>query len=151
MLGRRVRPRARRSPRSARPRPLILIVEDQRDQRDIYARYLIWRGFRVQTATDGQQALSMARDSHPDLIVMDLALPHLDGWQATRRLKGDSHTWDIPILACTAHVLRGSLERALDSGCDAWLVKPCLPEDLHAEISRVLSRPRPRGPQQVSL
>jgi CheY-like chemotaxis protein len=149
MLGRQGRARARRSRRSARP--LILIVEDQRDQRDIYARYLTWRGFRVQTATDGQQALSTARDSHPDLIVMDLSLPHLDGWQATRRLKADSHTWDIPILACTAHVLRGSLERALDSGCDAWLVKPCLPEDLYAEISRVLARPRPRGPQQASL
>jgi two-component system cell cycle response regulator DivK len=115
-------------------------VDDDRDQREMYSRYLTWRGFRVETAGDGLQALNLVRVSTPDAIVMDLALPHLDGWEASRRLKEDPLTRRIPILACTGHVLRASLERAMDAGCDAWVVKPCLPEDLLDEIRRMLSR-----------
>lgn len=144
MIGQRARTRRGRTSRGRRPRPLILIVEDQVDQRDMYARYLAWRGLRVETAADGNQALSLARGSHPDLIVMDLGLPRLDGWQATRRLKGDLYTRHIPVLACTGHVLGGSLERALDAGCDGWVMKPCLPRDLHKEIHRVLAQGRQR-------
>jgi len=106
----------------------------------MYARYLSSRGFHVEAAADGRRALAIARDSQPDLIVMDLSLPHLDGWEATRRLKHDSSTRHIPVIACTAHVLHAAIERALDAGCEAYVVKPCLPKDLVTEIGRVLSR-----------
>jgi two-component system, cell cycle response regulator DivK len=132
------RPRGQMAER-ARAQPLILVVDDDGDQRELYRRYLTWRGLKVETATDGQQALNIVQMSFPDLIVMDLSLPHLDGWEATRRLKQDVLTRHIPILACTGHVLSASLERALDAGCDAWVVKPCLPQDLLVEIRRVLS------------
>jgi len=75
----------------------------------------------------------------PDLIVMDLSLPRLGGWEATRRLKGNSSTTHIPVLACTAHAFGSAVERALVAGCDAYLVKPCLPEDLTREVRRLLS------------
>jgi len=75
----------------------------------------------------------------PDLIVMDLSLPRLGGWEATRRLKANSSTTHIPVLACTAHAFGSAVERALVAGCDAYLVKPCLPEDLTREVRRLLS------------
>jgi CheY-like chemotaxis protein len=125
-------------------RSLVLLVEDHPDERQIYTRYLSSHGFRIETATDGERAVSMARELRPDLIVMDLSLPHVNGWEATRRLKRDTSTRHIPIIACTGHVLHGSVELALEAGCEAYVVKPCLPKDLLAEIRRVLSRHRPR-------
>jgi CheY-like chemotaxis protein len=98
------------------------------------------KGFRVITAADGPTALLAARTERPDVIVMDLSLPHMDGWEATRRLKRDPRTEHIPVVACTAHVLGRSCERAVDAGCNAYLTKPCLPVELFAEVQRVLAR-----------
>src|SRR5437868_7012586 len=108
----------RGSPRS------ILIVEDHRDQREMYASYFTARGFRTLTAADGARAIIAARAEQPDVIVMDLSLPHISGWEAMRRLKDDPATAHIPIIACTAHVLASSCERAVDAGCSAYLTKP---------------------------
>lgn len=128
----------RLGPRTDRPR--VLLVEDDGTQRDMYATYLLAQGLGVITAVDGSTAISLAFEFLPDIIVMDLALPHIDGWQATRRLKQDPCTAGIPIIACTAHVLRGAVEEAIDAGCDAYITKPCLPADLLAEIRRLLAR-----------
>jgi two-component system cell cycle response regulator DivK len=118
----------------------VLIADDDRDQRDMYARYLTAQGFPVMVATNGAEALIIARQAHPDMIVMDLSMPHLDGWEATRRLKRDPSTQDIPVVVCTGHVAGRAAEVALDAGRDAFLVKPCLPRDLLAEIQRVRKR-----------
>jgi CheY-like chemotaxis protein len=120
----------------------ILIVEDHRDQREMYASYFEAKGFRTLTATDGPSGLLAARTEHPDVIVMDLSLPHIDGWEATRRLKQDPDTADIPVIACTAHVLGGSCERAVDAGCNAYVTKPILPRHLFTEVTRILGRGR---------
>jgi CheY-like chemotaxis protein len=123
-----------------RPQKAVLIVEDHRDQREMYAMFFTAKGFRVITAADGPTALLAARTERPDVIVMDLSLPHMDGWEATRRLKRDPRTEHIPVVACTAHVLGRSCERAVDAGCNAYLTKPCLPVELFAEVQRVLAR-----------
>ena len=120
----------------------MLIVEDHRDQREMYASFFTAKGFRVFTATDGRTGLLAARAEMPDVIVMDLSLPHMDGWEATRRLKRDPATQHIPVVACTAHVLGRSCERAVDAGCNAYLTKPCLPVDLFTEVQRLLDRRR---------
>lgn len=119
-------------------RPLVLIVEDYADTRKMYAKYLKFRGFEVSEARDGAEALQKADAESPDVIVMDLALPRLDGWEATRRLKAKNGTRRIPVIALTGHVLAGHEEVARDAGCDAFLAKPCLPDTLAAEILRVL-------------
>lgn len=120
--------------------PLILLVEDNADQRELYATYLLWRRVQVAMAYDGLSAISLAHDIQPDAIVMDLSLPRLDGWEATRRLKTHPRTAHIPVIACTAHVFGASVERALEVGCDSYVVKPCLPETLFAEIRRLLAK-----------
>lgn len=120
--------------------PFVLIVEDDPDTRDLYGMYFLGCGFRVQTAENGDVAVSRALASRPDVIVMDLSLPLLDGWEATRRIKSDSRTALIPIVACTAHEVGGAVERAIEAGCDAYVVKPCLPQDLLREVQRVLHR-----------
>jgi CheY-like chemotaxis protein len=118
----------------------ILIVEDNRDQREMYAAYFAAKHFTVLTAIDGREAIQMAHTDAPDIIVTDLSMPHLDGWEATRRLKDDPLTAGIPVIACSARVLEGAAERALVAGCDAYLSKPCLPRDLHGEVLRVLKK-----------
>ncbi len=120
--------------------PLILIVEDNGDLRELYSTYFTSQGFRVQTASDGHIALAHAVERTPDLIVTDLSMPHLGGWEMTRRLKHDPRTAHIPVIACTGHILGNSAEGALDAGCDAYVVKPCLPEDLLREARRLLAR-----------
>jgi two-component system, cell cycle response regulator DivK len=133
-------------------RPRVLLVEDDPTQRDMYATYLLAKGLRVITAVDGSAAISLAFEFLPDIIVMDLALPHVDGWQATRRLKQDACTAGIPIVACTAHILRGSVEKAIDAGCDAYITKPCLPNDLLVEIRRMLAQhQKPKIPGSARL
>jgi DNA-binding response OmpR family regulator len=136
------RPHARPA---ARGRRLALIVEDDRDTREMYARYMSLRGFNVATASDGLAALNTAHVLHPDVIVMDLSLPHLDGLEAARRLKRDPRTQHIPVIACTGRVSGGSAEHALDAGIDVYVTKPCLPRELLAEVRRVLSRRLARG------
>ena len=120
------------------PVPLILVVDDYEDNRDMYSQYLQFAGLRVAEAANGKEALSKTAELMPDLIVMDLSLPGVDGWQATRMIKQDPKTRDILVLALTGHALEGASQGAKDAGCDAFLTKPCLPEDLHQEIQRML-------------
>jgi CheY-like chemotaxis protein len=130
-------------------KPLVLIVEDFADAREMYEEYLAFHGFRVLGVCDGKAALERALALSPDLILMDLSLPVLDGWEATRRLKRDPRTRHIPVVAITANALKGVSSSAREAGCDAFLAKPCLLDDLLAEIRRVLfttsRRPRRRA------
>jgi len=121
-------------------RPRVLVVDDFPDARQMYAEYLSYAGFEVIEAGNGVEALERARDSSLDVIVMDLSLPVMDGWEATRRLKADKDTTAIPIVALTGHVLAGISEGARKAGCDAFVTKPCLPEDLVKEIRKVLDK-----------
>ena len=120
-------------------RPRVLVVDDYPDAREMYAEYLRYSGFDVIEAANGMEALERAFDSAPDIILMDLSLPVMDGWEATRRLKANKLTAGIPIVAVTGHALAGILEGAKQAGCDAFVTKPCLPEDLVKEIQKVLS------------
>jgi CheY-like chemotaxis protein len=118
--------------------PLILIVEDFDDAREMYRDYLEFSGFRVETARDGRDGIEKARTLLPDLILMDLSLPVVDGWEATRLLKSDPETKHMLIIALSAHALATEGERARSAGCDGFIAKPCLPPDLVAEIGRYL-------------
>lgn len=117
---------------------LVLVVDDFLDNRELYAQYLAFAGFRVAEAVDGLDALGKAAALLPDVIIMDLSLPRLDGWEATRRLKKDPATRHIPVIALTGHAMAGHAEGALEAGCDSFVTKPCVPEDLEVEIRRVL-------------
>ena len=119
--------------------PLVLIVDDYEDNREMYSQYLQFAGLRVAEAANGKEALSKTTELMPDLIVMDLSLPGVDGWQATRLIKADPKTRDILVLALTGHALEGASQGAKDAGCDGFLTKPCLPEDLCREIQRMLA------------
>ena len=119
---------------TARDAPLVLIVDDFAEGREICAEYLAFRGYRVATAEDGLVALEKTRELLPDVILMDLSLPRLDGWEASRRLKADERTRHIPIIALTAHALSSARDRALEAGCDAVVTKPCPPRDLESEV-----------------
>jgi len=118
--------------------PLVLVVDDVDHGREIFAEYLEYRGFRVATAADGLEALDKAFELRPDIILMDLSLPGIDGWEATRRLKQDDRTRDIPIIALTAHALASAHDKAREVGCNAVVTKPCLPKDLETEVRRQL-------------
>ncbi|MFW5941988.1 MAG: response regulator [Chloroflexota bacterium] len=102
----------------------ILLVEDNELNRDMLSRRLKRAGFTVITAEDGEQGIVRAREQEPDLILMDMSLPVLDGWEASRRLKGDEATQAIPIIALTAHAMAGDRQQALDAGCDDYDTKP---------------------------
>jgi two-component system, cell cycle response regulator DivK len=126
---------------SARDRQLVLVVEDYQDAREMYAAYLQFSGFDVAEAANGVEAVEKATELLPDIVLMDLALPRMDGWEATRRLKGDPRTRHIPIVALTGHALAGHAEGAREAGCDSFVTKPCLPDALVAEIHRLLDQP----------
>jgi CheY-like chemotaxis protein len=102
----------------------ILIVEDNEMNRDVLSRRLARRGYDVLLATDGPHGLAMAAMHGPDLILMDLGLPEIDGWECTRRLKADEMTKHIPVIALTAHAMVGDRQRALEAGCDEFDTKP---------------------------
>ena len=124
--------------------PIVLLVEDDLDGRRMYADWLSEAGFRVDQAHNGFQALERAFDSRPDVVVTDLNIPGIDGFELTRRLKHDARTRDVPVLAVTGYAAFASdPERAHRAGCDAVLSKPCSPEDLEAAI-RGLIRERSR-------
>jgi CheY-like chemotaxis protein len=125
-----------------RPSPLVLVVEDYEDARTMYAEYLKLSGFQVAEATNGVEALQRAFELLPDVILMDLALPRLDGWEATRQLKADVRTRHIPVVALTGHALASHVEGARQAGCDAFVSKPCLPDALVYQIRRMLGRNR---------
>jgi CheY-like chemotaxis protein len=118
--------------------PLILVVDDYQDAREMYAEYLQFSGFRVAEARNGNEALEQAFALKPDLILMDLSLPGMDGWEATRVLKADDRTRHIPVVALTGHALAGASEGAKKAGCDSFVTKPCLPDDLVVEVRRML-------------
>lgn len=119
--------------------PLILVVDDYEDAREMYAEYLRFCGYRVAEARNGNEALEQAFALRPDLILMDLSLPGMDGWEATRQLKADDRTRQIPVVALTGHALAGASEGAKKAGCDSFVTKPCLPDDLVVEVRRMLS------------
>lgn len=122
-------------------RPRVLLVDDYPDAREMYTEYLEFSGFDVVEAGNGMEALQRAVDCAPDIILMDLSLPVMDGWEATRRLKADHRTASIPVVALTGHALAGISEGAKKAGCDAFVTKPCLPEDLVREIRKILDGP----------
>ena len=121
------------------PKPLVLVVDDYQDAREMYAEYLEFSGFRVAEAKNGQEALDKAFELHPDIILMDLSLPIIDGWEATRRLKNDDRTRTIPVVALTGHAMTGQSDEAKGAGCDSFVTKPCLPDALVDEVRRVLA------------
>jgi CheY-like chemotaxis protein len=133
-----------------RERPLILIVEDQSELRQLYAQELTMSGFDVIEAANGADAISHTADHGPDVVLMDLSLPVVDGWEATRRLKADARTAHIPVVALTAHDGSGELQRATRAGCDWFVPKPCQPHDLIEEIRRVLDSGTLRPPASVT-
>ena len=123
-------------------RPVVLIVEDEADLRNLYAQQLILSGFDVLQAANGQDAIATVSAQAPDVVVMDLSLPVVDGWEATRRLKADDRTAHIPVVALTGHDGSGELQRATSAGCDWFVPKPCPPDALITEVRRVLGGAR---------
>jgi CheY-like chemotaxis protein len=118
--------------------PLVLLADDTEDNRDVYAQYLTMSGFRVELAVDGVEAVEMAARLKPDVIVMDLSMPRLDGWGATRQIKSAPDTSAIPVIALTGNAATESRARAEAAGCSGYLTKPCLPQVLVAEIRRLV-------------
>jgi two-component system cell cycle response regulator DivK len=118
--------------------PLILLAEDFEDAREMYRDYLEFSGFQVQTANNGREAIDQAIALKPDLILMDASMPVLDGWQATKALKANAATKHIPILALTAHAFDEARREAREVGCDGFITKPCLPDDLVSKVRAVL-------------
>ncbi|MGL4884578.1 MAG: response regulator [Waterburya sp.] len=104
--------------------PKILLVEDNEMNRDMLSRRLQRRGFEVVIAVDGAEGVALANSEIPDLILMDMSLPVMDGWEATKTIKGNSTTKSIPVIALTAHAMSGDREKALDAGCDDYDTKP---------------------------
>jgi CheY-like chemotaxis protein len=119
----------------------ILLVEDNEMNRDMLSRRLERKGYAVVIAVDGQQAVSMAASEHPALILMDMSLPVIDGWEATRQIKADERTRSIPIIALTAHAMQGDELKAKEAGCDDFDTKPVelprLLEKIQTQLNRV--------------
>jgi CheY-like chemotaxis protein len=113
--------------------PKILLVEDNEMNRDMLSRRLIRSGYEVILAVDGAQGVAMAASDAPDLVLMDMSLPVLDGWEATRRLKSDPATRGLPVIALTAHAMAGDEKKAREAGCDGFDTKP-------VEYTRLLSK-----------
>jgi two-component system cell cycle response regulator DivK len=120
--------------------PKVLLVEDNEENRDALSRHLRRRGYEVLIAVDGTEGIDVARAETPDLILMDMSLPVLDGWQATRQLKTAPEMRGIPIIALTAHAMAGDREKALEAGCDDYDTKPIDFPRLLAKIEAVLAK-----------
>jgi CheY-like chemotaxis protein len=114
----------------------VLLVEDNEDNLVVYRTILEHVGFRVIEARDGEEGVSRAREHLPDLILMDISIPKMDGWEATQRLKADGNTKQIPIIALTAHALEEDRQKALQAGCDGYLAKPVEPRRVVQEVER---------------
>ncbi|TDI47418.1 MAG: response regulator [Acidobacteria bacterium] len=117
----------------------ILLVEDNEMNRDMLSRRLTRKGFDVLIAEDGQKGMDMTRNEHPDLVLMDMSLPVVDGWEATRRLKASEETKHIPIIALTAHAMAGDREKTLEAGCDDYDTKPIELPRLLEKINTLLN------------
>ena len=120
--------------------PKILLVEDNEMNRDMLSRRLIRKGYDVVLAVDGEDGVAMAAEESPDLILLDMSLPVLDGWEATRRLKARTSTQHIPIIALTAHAMSGDREKAIEAGCDDYDTKPVEMVRLLLKIEALLNR-----------
>jgi two-component system cell cycle response regulator DivK len=120
----------------------VLLVEDNLHNRRIFSSVLRHFGFEVIEATDGESAIELCRQAAPNLVLMDLSLPIKDGWAATRELKADETTQDIPIIALTAHAMSGDEQKALEAGCDGYLAKPISPKRVVEEVQKFLRRRR---------
>jgi CheY-like chemotaxis protein len=125
--------------------PKVLLVEDNEESRDGLSRHLRRKGFEVLVAVDGRQGLEAARSAGPDLVLMDMSLPVLDGWEATRQLKADPRTRHIPVIALTAHAMAGDREKALAAGCDDYDTKPVEVARLFEKIQALLGGAAPAG------
>jgi len=121
----------------------ILLVEDNEMNRDMLSRRLMRNGYEVVLAVDGEQAVSVANADLPDLVLMDMSLPVIDGWEATRRIKSAAATAHIPVIALTAHAMAGDREKAIAAGCDDYDTKPIELERLIGKIEALLGRAAP--------
>lgn len=128
-----------------RKQPLVLLAEDFEDARELYRDYLQFSGFDVETANNGRDAIARALELQPDLILMDASMPVLDGWQATRELKANPATMHIPVLALTAHAFDDARREARAVGCDGFVTKPCLPDDLVVKVRAALDNGRKKS------
>jgi CheY-like chemotaxis protein len=116
----------------------VLLVEDNEMNRDMLSRRLIRRGFQVVFAMDGQQGIDLAHTEQPDIILMDMSLPVIDGWEATRRVKADDATRSVPVIGLTAHAMAGDREKAIEAGCDDYDTKPVELDRLIGKIERLI-------------
>lgn len=131
--------------RNAGRSPLVLEVDDSDDAREVYAALLSAWGFRVAEASTGREAVDLAVDLLPDVILMDLSMPELDGLDATRLIKRDARTRHIPVLLFTCHDFDDHVREARQAGCDAFLAKPCSPDVVRREIQSLLASREARG------
>jgi two-component system, cell cycle response regulator DivK len=124
----------------------VLLVEDNEDNQAIYRTILEHFDYEVLDARNGKRGIELAQEKHPDLILMDISIPIIDGWTAIRTLKGDDATGSIPIVALTAHALQSDRDKAMELGCDGYLAKPVEPRQVIAEVERILSATRDSAP-----
>ena len=120
--------------------PKILIVEDNQDNRELIVKALRINGYKLIEAVDGEEAIEKAKSERPDLILMDLFIPKIDGYEVTRRLKGNDEFKNIPVIACTAHAMKGDMEDALAAGCDGYIPKPIDVRQLSNQINSFLHK-----------
>ena len=120
----------------------VLLVEDNEDNLIVYRTILDHVGYRVIEARDGEEGVARAKADRPDLILMDVSLPKMDGWEATRRIKADEDTREIPIIAVTAHALDDDREKATQVGCDGYLAKPVAPRRVVEEVEKFIGKPQ---------
>jgi two-component system cell cycle response regulator DivK len=130
--------RSDEAPPASAGTPLVLVVDDFDDNRLLYVSTIAEAGYAVDQASNGQEALEKIGTTRPAVIIMDLSMPVVDGWEATRRIKADPRTKDIIIIAVTGHATNFGLEKARQAGAEAVLTKPCLPEDLLRTISALI-------------
>jgi DNA-binding response OmpR family regulator len=119
---------------------LVLVVEDFEDAREMYAQFFRFAGYRVLTAATGLEAMEIIKTERPDVIVMDISLPHMSGMDVTRAIRGDPATRDIPVLALSAHAGESHTREALEAGVDEYIPKPCPPEELEKRIRALLQK-----------
>jgi two-component system cell cycle response regulator DivK len=119
--------------------PLVLVVDDYQDAREMYAQYLKASGFRTIEARTGLEAVAKARELKPHCILMDLSLPGIDGWEATRQLKADQTTTHIPVVAITGHASEFASRNAKAAGCAAFVLKPALPDAVVSEVKKAMA------------
>jgi two-component system cell cycle response regulator DivK len=127
----------------------VLLVEDNEMNRDMLSRRLIRRGFQVVFAMDGQHGIDLAHSERPDIILMDMSLPVIDGWEATRRLKADDTTRSVPVIGLTAHAMSGDREKAIEAGCDDYDTKPVELDRLIGKIERLLGTAKDEALRQA--